>query len=172
MKRLLLTAGLLSFFFVAVSQPRILTRHEITVGGGLSYRHGIVEEFMAPGINVEGYYHFVDEFRAGLDITYYLVDFGFSSPAFEINVNTGTLLFEEDLWLIYGLAGFQFIWIDYDWGEPFGNEKHYGVGFSLGGSVEYDLNYIRIFAEPKMTLYNLDSFRSTPSISIGVRYTL
>ncbi len=144
---------------------------DFSIGGGISYRLGIKEEFSSPGINLEFYYYFIDYFRSGIDLTYYIVDGNFSPSAFEANINVCALFFPDRYWSIYGLAGIQFIWIEYDWGEEFGKDKHYGFGFNLGGSVEYNLeDNFKIFAEPKITLYCIDKFRMTPNFTLGVRY--
>ena len=156
---------------VAASQPRMALRNDITIGGGASYRLGIKEEFSAMGINLESYFYFVDEFRAGLDLHYYLVDFDFSPAAWEANLNTGVLVLEDRDVYIYGLIGLQFLWIDYDWGEEFGKDKHYGFGVNLGGSVEYDIDFLKIYAEPKITLYTVNKFRIASTFSLGIRYT-
>jgi len=155
----------------ALCYPRIGSRYEYTLGGGVSYRLGIKEDFGAMGINIESYYYFVDQFRAGLDLHYYLVDFDFSPSAIEVNLNTGLTLIENRYLALLGLAGFQFIWIDYDWdNEVFGNDRHYGLGLNLGANVEYDIDFFKIFVEPKMTLYAVNEFRITPSFTFGVRY--
>ncbi len=142
------------------------------IGGGISYRHGILEDFSAPGINLETYYRFFDSdiFRTGIDLTYYVVDGDFSPSAFEANLNTHFLLEENAQWIYHGLVGVQFMWVDYDWGEVFGSERYYGFGANLGGIVEYYIGDIRIFAEPKVTFYDFDTFRITPQLTLGVRY--
>ena len=145
-------------------------RNDITIGGGPSYRLGVKEEFSAMGINIESYYYFVNEFRVGLDLHYYLVDWDFSPRAWEANINTGILVLEDRDLYVFGLLGIQFLWVEYDWGEAFGKDKHYGFGFNIGGSVEYDIDFLRFYAEPKITLYTVNKFRFTPNLAIGIRY--
>ncbi len=158
----------------AVSQPKLGAHTDITLGGGVSYRLGIHEQFSAPGFNIESYLRFVEEYKLGLDFSYYVAKGNFSPTDFEINLNGTVLLFIYEGWQILGLAGIQFAWFEYDWGEIFGDEYYNGLGFNLGASCEHEVTYeggkIDIFVDPKITFYNVNELRVTPSISIGVRH--
>ncbi len=143
---------------------------DFCIGGGFSYRLGIKEEFSSPGLNMEFHYYVIDYFRTGIDLTYYVANINFSPAAFETNVSGSFLYALDREWTLYGLTGFQFIWAQYDWDEPFGKESHIGLGFNLGGGIEYYPGYVSIFTQPKITLYCIDRFRITPNFTIGVRY--
>ena len=161
------------FIFICVTASSQFRPDNLSIGGGISYRHGLLEEFSAPGINLESYYRFFDSenFRTGIDLTYYVVDGNFSPTAFEANINTHFLVFDHEQWIFHGLVGVQFIWVEYDWGEVFESERYSGPGANLGGIVEYYIGDIRIFAEPKVTFYDFDEFRTTPQFTLGVRYS-
>jgi len=172
LKRITLSVVFIFIFVTVASQSRIFRSNDVYVGGGISYRHGIFEDFSASGISLESYYRFFDSenYRTGIDVTYYVVDGDFSPTAFEVNLNTHFYLAEYYEWVFHGLLGGQFMWVEYDWGEVFRSEIYTGFGVNLGGIVEYDMGDIIIFAQPKVTFYNVNEFRITPQLTLGARY--
>ncbi len=165
-----MTACFLSVFLVVFSQPPVIRQDNFSVGGGVSYRHGIKEDFSRPGINLEFYYFLMDNFRGGLDLAYYAEDIDLSTSAFEANLNAIVNFSSFDDFLIYGLLGGQFAYIEYDWDVNFEKGKYNGIGLNMGAGLEYIIDNIIIHGQPKATLYCLDTFRITPSYRLGVRY--
>ncbi len=151
----------------------------LSLGGGISYRLGVREDFRHAGIHIESYYSFTRHISAGLDGTYHLLFSPYS--AYDINMNAMFLPNPDDDWRFNALVGIQYISIEYYWGDGDIEDKyglataldhHSGFGFNLGTNIEYGHDDFRMFTQPKITLYCLDKFRMTPNIKLGVRFFL
>ncbi|MDI6401531.1 outer membrane beta-barrel protein [Balneolaceae bacterium ANBcel3] len=124
---------------------------------GLGVTYGL--DMGDPGITGSLYYSFADEIRVGGDVTYFFAsaDEGTKNPkAFELNFNAHYHLMNQEVLRFYLLAGVQFAYIGYMVEADGQNVSESETGINLGGGVEWDLDGLTLFLEPKYTLGGFD----------------
>ncbi len=126
-------------------------------------------------VSISGYYSTSDNIRAGVDFQYYFMDEYtvdgrlHSQPStYEYNINVHYFPVNRDRLRFYTLLGFQYSSFTYHLEEHqriTTSQRDVGAGFNVGGGVEYALESILFFAEPKYTISGLEQL----SISAGGR---
>lgn len=111
-----------------------------------------------------------EEFRGGLDFTYYLIGER-ELNANELNANVHYFLRNRNRLALYGLGGINISntsGSEARWLEREGDPDTRKVGLNIGGGVEFRAGNISIFGEPKLTLLGFNQFAMTG----GIRYIL
>ncbi len=139
------------------------------IGLGLAYGFDVGADGEM-GMNVNLYRSLTDNIRFGADFIYYLLnDPRFQNPRFiELNGNINYHLVNQEVFRIYLLAGVHFAGFRYDRPVtgPDSEESDYEFGLNTGGGLEFDLEGIILFAEPRLTIGGFDQY----SITIGGRF--
>ncbi len=122
------------------------------------------------GMNFNIYRSLTDGIRVGADLIYYLLnDPQFQNPTFfELNINANYHLVNQEMFRMYVLLGVHLASFRYN--RPVtgadSEESINEFGLNAGGGVEFDLEGIILFAEPKLTVGGFDQY----SITIGGRF--
>ncbi len=146
---------------------------DITFGAGLTRGSstGLLEN-AETGLTGQIYYTFTEEFRGGIDFTYYLIGER-ELNANELNFNVNYFVRNRNNLAFYGLGGINVsntsgsdeLWrVQREEGDP--NTRKFGL--NIGGGLELSIGSIAIFGEPKLTLLGFNQFAFTG----GVRYIL
>ncbi len=141
---------------------------DIYLGGGLSYGESLNEL----GLQFNGYYVFDENLRFGGDFIYWLVD---SPPEasvnyFEINGNAHYLFYQEDAITMYGIGslGIHYWSSSVTFNGMSASSSNTDLGLGIGAGIEYNVDPIKLYAEPRFFLTGFDQL----SLSFGVRYGL
>lgn len=165
MKNRLSRYTLLTFFAVTLfGSANVNAQQEgtITIGPGIAYG----SEVENLGIKVDGYYTINEQFRAGLNLVFYLPEndvnyFGF-------NINGHYLFYNEEEITAYGLAGINILRLSVDTGN--GNFTDSETGLNLGAGIEYAQDFGDIFGELKLAGLGGDADQLV--IGAGVRFAI
>lgn len=137
---------------------------DIAVGAGIAYGFD-VEEI---GIQVNGYYTLNENMRVGADFIYWLTD---DDPvdltAWELNGNFHYLFYNENSLVLYGLGSLGYHYVETSnsfLGETI-SESDSEIGLGVGAGLEYNLESVKLYAEPRLFLTGLDQF----AFSAGLR---
>jgi|GEM_PF-813262 len=124
------------------------------------------------GFTGQAYYTVNEEFRGGIDFTYYFIGERDLS-ANELNFNVHYFIRNRNNLTLYGLGGINIsntsgsdqLWrVEREMGDP--NTRK--IGLNAGAGLEINFREIVFFAEPKLTLLGWNQFALTG----GVRYIL
>lgn len=139
---------------------------KITVGPGLAYGTDIE----TLGIKVDGYYAINEEFRAGLDLTYFLPESngGADVNYFGFNINGHYIFYREDKLTAYGLAGINILRVNVDVGGFSSSDSE--TGLNLGAGVESAQSFGDLFGELKLA--GLGGNADQLVIGAGVRFAI
>lgn len=139
---------------------------DIYLGGGLAYGEKISEL----GIQANGYYIYSEDIRFGGDFIYWLVDSpdGIDNTWVDINANAHYLFYEEGELTLYGIGS---LGLHYWSSSVSTNGGSYSasntdLALGIGAGAEYDIDAVKLFAEPRLFLTGLDQF----ALSFGVRF--
>lgn len=155
------------FAILAIGTTSIVAQEGlITVGPGLAYG----SEVENLGIKVDGYYTINEQFRAGLDLTYYLPDSenGVDVNYFGFNINGHYIFYNEDGLTAYGLAGINILRIKVE-ANGFSNSDS-ETGLNLGAGVESAQSFGNLFGELKLAGLGGDADQLV--IGAGVRFPI
>jgi len=139
------------------------------IGFGLAYGFDIGADGEM-GMNFNIYHSLTDGIQIGADFIYYLLnDPQFQDPRFmELNGNVKYHLVNQEVLRMYVLGGLHYA--SYRYNRPVtgvdSEESKNEFGLNTGGGVEFDLEGIILFAEPRLTLGGFDQY----SITIGGRF--
>jgi len=146
---------------------------DITFGVGLTRGSstGFLEN-AETGLTGQIYFTVTEEFRGGIDFTYYMIGERELS-ANELNFNVHYFVRNRGNLALYGLGGINIsntsgsdqLWrVERDLGNP--DTRKFGL--NAGGGLEIRIGNIAVYGEPKLTLFGGSQFALTG----GVRYTL
>jgi len=146
---------------------------DITFGAGLTSGSstGLLGN-AETGLTAQIYFTVTEEFRGGVDFTYYLIGERDLS-ANELNFNVHYFVRNRNRLAFYGLGGINIsntsgsdqLWrVERDIGDP--NTRKFGL--NIGGGIDFRAGNILIYGEPKLTLLGFNQFAFTG----GVRYIL
>jgi hypothetical protein len=146
---------------------------DITFGAGITRGSstGLLEN-AETGLTGQIYFTVTEEFRGGIDFTYYLIGERDLS-ANELNLNVHYFVRNRSSLAFYGLGGINIsntsgsdeLWrVEREVGDP--NTRR--LGLNIGGGLEFRISNLSIFGEPKLTLLGFNQFAFTG----GVRYVL
>ncbi len=146
---------------------------DITFGAG--FTRGTSTGFLEnaeSGLTGQIFYTFTEEFRGGVDFTYYLIGER-ELRANELNVNVHYFVRNRNNLTLYGLGGINISntsGSDELWREQreVGDPNTRKLGLNLGGGLDVRVGDVLIFGEPKLTLLGGSQFAFTG----GVRYTI
>lgn len=155
MKKLVSIAGLVLGIVFLVNNSAI-AQNDFTLGGGLAYG----SEVEAIGIQAGATYAFTEEISGAADFIIFFPD---NYDWWEFNVNVHYRFFSEDNVSVYGLAGLNFVTVDFD---QFGSDSE--LGLNLGGGAEFGLEFAKLYTELKYTLSNFDQL----GLSAGLRFAI
>jgi hypothetical protein len=153
--------------------PLMTEPGDITIGAGLT--HGTSTGFLENpelGLTAQIYFTITEEFRGGIDFTYYLIGERDLS-ANELNFNVHYFVRNRGGLALYGLGGINIsntsgsdqLWrVERELGNP--DTRKFGLNIGLG--LEFGLGNVVVFGEPKATLFGGSQFVLTG----GVRYVL
>lgn len=169
----------LSFFLINESadaqdwgDSRMVTNPgDITFGVGLTQGSstGLLEN-AETGLTGQVYFTVNDEFRGGIDFTYYLIGER-ELNANELNFNVHYFVRNRNRLAVYGLGGINISntsGSESRWLEREGDPDTRKAGLNIGGGLEFRAGNISIFGEPKLTLLGFNQF----AITGGIRYIL
>ena len=146
---------------------------DITFGAGLTY--GTSTGFLGnaeTGLTGQIYYTVNEEFRGGIDFTYYFIGERELS-ANELNFNVHYFVRNRDRLTLYGLGGINIsntsgsdqLWrVEREMGTPDTRK----LGLNAGAGLEIHFGDLAVYGEPKLTLLGWNQFALTG----GVRYIL
>ena len=144
---------------------------DITFGVGLT--RGTSTGFLGNaefGLTGQIFYTATEEFRGGIDFTYYLIGER-QLNANELNINVHYFLRNRNSVTLYGLGGINFsntsgsdeLWrVEREIGSP--DTRKFGL--NVGGGLEIRIGNVLIYGEPKLTLLGWNQFALTG----GLRY--
>lgn len=167
---ILVSMGLiLSFTHSANAQfiPDYVTEPgDITLGAGLSNGSSVGHlENSEIGITLQVLYGLTEEFRGGVDYTYYFIGEN-DLTASEFNINSHYFFRNRDNVIVYGLGGINISRVTGDseiWDE---NVESRRFGINAGVGLELDFGNFSIFGEPKFTLGGWTQFMITAGARI------
>lgn len=139
------------------------------IGLGLAYGFDVGADGEV-GMNFNIYHSLTDGIQIGVDFIYYLLnDPQFQNPRFmEFNGNVKYHLVNQEMFRMYVLAGLHYA--SYRYNRPVtgpdSEESDYEFGLNTGGGLEFDLEGIILFVEPRLTVGGFDQY----SITIGGRF--
>lgn len=169
-----LTSALVLFITLLFSSPGTAQDGDVTLGGGLIYGSGIMEDGSSLdnnlGIKVDGYYRINEEFRAGADIGYFFPaeEAGVELNFWELNLNAHYIFVIEEELSAYGLAGLNFANLKTTYEDESGSfsGSNSETGLNLGVGGEYATNFGALFAELKYVVSDADQL----VIGAGARF--
>ncbi|MCC5927152.1 MAG: outer membrane beta-barrel protein [Bacteroidetes bacterium] len=143
---------------------------DISVGIGLAYGFDLEE----PAIGLGGVYTINEQFRAAVDLHYYLIaseNFGgvdIDYNVWELNMNAHYMFVNDETKTLYALGGINYFRIKVSASEGAFNisESDSEVGLNLGGGAEYNLGNFRLYGELKFSLGDA----SQMFLGAGVRF--
>jgi len=122
------------------------------------------------GLTGQIYYTVTDEFRGGVDFTYYLIGER-QLNANELNFNVHYFVRNRNSLTLYGLGGINITNTSGSrarWLEEEGDPDTRKVGLNLGGGLEIRVGNLVLYGEPKLTLLGGSQFAATA----GLRFIL
>lgn len=136
----------------------------IVVGPGLVYG----SEVENLGIKVDGYYTINEQFRAGLDLVFYLPDSEGNVDVnyFGFNINGNYIFYSEDELMAYALAGINILRVKVEGGG--GSATDSETGLNLGAGIEYAQSFGSLFGELRLAGLGGDADQFV--IGAGVRF--
>lgn len=144
---------------------------QLGINAGITYGLDIEE----PGIRLGATYFLDENMRVGGDLTYWLIDdgdfHGTDITYLELNGNFNYLFHDEDGLIFYGIGalGLHYASVTVDIpGHGTESDSDTELGLGLGAGIEYNLNGISLFGEPKLFLSGFDQVK----INAGVRIYL
>ncbi len=171
-KRLRLPLILVMILSVILVLPLTVTAQKMAgdseIGLGVAYGFDVGADGEM-GMNVNLYRSLTDGIRIGADFIYYLLnDPQFQNPRFiELNGNANYHLVNQEMFRMYVLVGVHFASFRYNRPVTVDSEESKNeFGLNAGGGIEFDLEGIILFAEPKLTVGGFDQY----SITIGGRF--
>ena len=139
---------------------------QLGINAGITYGLDIEE----PGIRLGATYFLDENMRVGGDLTYWLIDDGdFHGTNFtylELNGNFNYLFHDEDGLIFYGIGSLGIHYASFSYGSESDSDSELGLG--LGAGIEYQMNGISLFGEPKLFLSGFEQVK----INAGVRIYL
>jgi hypothetical protein len=155
------------------SSTLVTSPGDITVGAGLT--RGTSTGFLGnaeTGLTGQFYFTITEEFRGGIDFTYYLIGER-ELNANELNANVHYFLRNRGSVAFYGLGGINVsntsgsdqLWrVERGIGNP--DTRNFGLNAGLGMDIRF--GNLMVYGEPKLTLFGGNQFVLTG----GVRYIL
>ena len=159
-----------AFLFFTI-QAKASAQGKMSLGAGLAYGFSLEKA----GIQANGAYAFNDKMRLGVDITYWLTDDvashidgeSWSITYLESNANYNYIFYDEVRLLFYviGTFGVHITYEKIDVVGYSGSEADIDIGVGVGTGVEYGLNSVKLYAEPRFFLNGFGQF----ALSAGLR---
>ncbi len=139
---------------------------DIQIGAGLMYG----SEIEQPGLRLDGTYRINEDFRAVVDLGFYLPDDAGNADVnwFEFNIN-GNYIFANDPeqgLIAYALAGLNYTRVKVSSGNFSSDNGE--VGLNVGAGAEYGLDFANLFGEFKYVLGDYDQL----NIGVGLRFAI
>lgn len=157
-----------SFCFLAFGATDTFAQEgKIVVGPGLAYG----SEVENLGIKVDGYYTINEQFRAGLDLVFYLPEDlgnGVDANYFGFNINGNYIFYSGDDLMAYGLAGINILRVKVKGNG--GSATNSETGLNLGAGIEFAQDFGSIFGELKLAGLGGDADQFV--IGAGVRFPI
>jgi outer membrane protein X len=170
----------LVFFLSLGLSTTILAQDEGDIAVGLHGNYGTDIEKLGVGAN--GTYTLNETMRVGADFTYWLIgddevggfggnNISISYTYFEINGNFNYIFYNENNLMAYGIGslGIHYAKIEASFEGPgIDDASESELGLGIGAGVEYNLDSVALFAEPRIFLSGFDQLSFMFGARIGI----